>query len=263
MTKTIAQLFDLSGQVAVVTGAAMGIGKGIALRLAEAGARVVITDVNMEAAAEAVKEISSAGGKARAVLADAAAVADAEKSVRAAVRELGDIHILVNNAGIFPFSPALEITEELWDRTIDINLKSMMFYSRAAAAAMVKAGHGGRIVNIASIDSFRPTGNLCHYDASKGGAVMLTKSLAREWAQYGILVNAIAPGGVSTPGAAAATARVSAGAVAAPEAFLASIPLRRMGTPDDIATVALFLASDASAYVTGATIVVDGGALLV
>lgn len=258
---SIAQLFDLGGKGALVTGGALGIGQAIAARLAEAGAAVAIADINESAGAETVAQIVRAGGTASFVRADAGSASDAQVAVAQAVQTLGGVHILVNNAGIFPFSSALETTEALWDRVLDINLKSQFFYTQAAARAMIDAGHGGAIVNIASIDAFHPTGNLVHYDASKGGAVMLTKSLAKELGPRGIRVNAIAPGGVNTPGA-----RTAQGApimdTAAVQAMMARLPLGRMGEPDDIATVALFLASDAARYVTGTTIVVDGGFLL-
>lgn len=266
MAKTIAQLFDLNGQVAIVTGGAMGIGKGIALRLAEAGAAVMIADINVELADQTAEEIKASGGKAKAISGNTSLVSDAEKVVQAAISEFGDINILVNNAGIYRFMPAEEMTEDLWDRTLDINLKGTMFFSKAAARAMMKANHGGKIINIASVDGFRPTGNLVHYDASKGGVVMLTKALAKEWSPKGIHINAIAPGSVNTPGAAA----TMKGSKASPEelkalaaAFTENIPLRRSGEPDDIAKAVLFLASDAASYISGATIPVDGGHLAV
>jgi 2-deoxy-D-gluconate 3-dehydrogenase len=259
--RTISELFDLKGKGAIVTGAAMGIGRGIASRLAEAGAGVVVADINLEAAQETVRQIKAADGQAVAVQADAASVADAEKVAQAALAHFGRLDILVNNAGIFPFSPALQLTEALWDKVIDINLKGVVFYSQAAARKMVEAKQGGRIINIASIDALHPTGNLVHYDASKGGVVMATKALALEFGPLGITVNAIAPGGINTPGASAGTAGVEID----PEMmkhFMTRIPLRRMGEPDDIATSALFLASEAANYITGTLLVVDGGFLL-
>ena len=260
-TRTISQLFDLSGKGAIVTGAGMGIGRGIALRLAEAGAGVIVADINLEAANETARQIVSKDGIAVAVQADAASPADAEKVVGVALEKLGRLDILVNNAGIFPFSPALQTTEALWDKVIDVNLKGVFFYSQAAARKMVEAKQGGRIVNIASIDALHPTGNLVHYDASKGGVVMATKSLAREFGQYGIAVNAIAPGSINTPGATAGTAGIDFGEEVM-KSFMARIPLGRMGQPEDIANAVLFLSSEAASYVTGDLLVVDGGYLL-
>jgi len=263
MLKKIEQLFDLSGKVAIVTGGAMGIGKGISLRLAEAGASVIVSDINLEAARATVAEMAAMGYRAKEFQSDTSKVMDAEKTVQAAINTYGDLHILVNNAGIYPFSPAIDMPEALWDKTISINLKGPMFFAQAAARAMISKGHGGKIVNIASVDAFHPTGNLVNYDASKGGVVMLTKALAKEWATKGINVNAIAPGAVQTPGAAAGfTGLNKEQAEAATKAFLATIPLGRQGVPDDIARVALFLATEASDYITGAIIVADGGYLV-
>jgi 2-dehydro-3-deoxy-D-gluconate 5-dehydrogenase len=260
-TKTIAQLFDLSGQGAIVTGAAMGIGQAIALRLAEAGAGVVVADINLEAAAETAAQIKAKGGRAVAVQADAASPADAYRVAQAAIDNFGRLDILVNNAGIFPFAPAVSLTEEMWDKVIDVNLKGVVFYSQAAVRKMMEAERSGKIINIASIDGLHPGIGLVHYDASKAGVIMATRSLALEFGQYKIAVNAVAPGAINTPGVAAA----SVGSVATSEvlkSFMARIPLGRMGEPDDIARAVLFLASDAASYVTGTVVVVDGGYLL-
>ena len=259
-----AKLLDLTNQVAIVTGGAMGIGQGIALRLAQAGAAVVIGDVDMEAAQQTVSLIAEQGGQAASIRCDMSKVSDIEAMVAHAEDLYGRLDILVNNAGVYPMKPALEVSESLWDRVLDINLKGVFFAAQAAARRMIAAGSGGRIINIASIDALHPTGYLAHYDASKGGVAMLTRSLAREYGPRHITVNAIAPGGISTPGAAAATGATGTATAASPaiESFMARIPLRRMGEPDDIATVALFLASPAASYVTGSLLVVDGGYLL-
>jgi len=257
--KINSQLFDLSGKAAIVTGGAVGIGQGIAFRLAEAGAAVMISDVNAEAATVTVNQMRSRGWKAEAIKADAASVADARKVTQATAETFGSLDILVNNAGIFPVSPALEISEQLWDKVLAVNLKGVFFYSQAAAARMIETRREGRIINIASIDSLHPSGQLAHYDASKGGVHMVTKSLALELAPHHITVNAIAPGVIQTPGAKvvmSGTPGMSA------DAFTSRIPLGRMGEPDDIAKVALFLASAAADYMTGSLIVVDGGYLL-
>ncbi|MDD4877087.1 MAG: SDR family oxidoreductase [Dehalococcoidales bacterium] len=263
MTKTIQELFDLSGQTAIVTGAAMGIGKGIALRLAEAGANVVVSDINLESAQKTVKEMTTMGYKAKAIQSDVSKVADATRAVQETLDTFGDLHILVNNAGIYPFTTITEISEAIWDKTLSINLKGMAFFTQAAARAMIAKGHRGKIVNIASVDGFHPTGNLISYDASKGGVVMLTKALAKDLASKGINVNAIAPGAVQTPGASSGLSGMSEEQIAeVTKAFLATIPMGRQGTPDDIGRVALFLASEASDYITGTVIVADGGYLV-
>jgi 2-deoxy-D-gluconate 3-dehydrogenase len=254
--QSIAQLFDLTGKVAIVTGGAMGIGQGIAFRLAEAGAAVMIADVKLEAAEDTASQIRVEGGKAKAIKADASSVADAKRTVQETVRAFGRLDILVNNAGVYPLAPALEVTEALWDKVVDINLKGLFFYTQAAAQEMVNEDHAGKIINIASIDALHPTGNLVHYDASKGGVVMVTKALALEFGPRNISVNAIAPGGIQTPGASSPSTSDEM-----IQAFAARIPMRRMGVPDDIAKVVLFLASSASDYMTGSVVVVDGGFL--
>lgn len=265
-TQSITEIYDLKGKAAIVTGGAMGIGEAIAFRLAEAGASVMIADISLKAANKAVDGIKSRGGKAEAIYADASSVDDARKVVQATVDAFGRLDILVNNAGIYPFSPALETSEVLWDKVLGINLKGVFFFAQAAAQQMIKAGHGGKIVNIASIDALHPTGNLVHYDASKGGVVMVTKALALEFGPHKINVNAIAPGGIQTPGGQAQSATILKATTMTPEeltkAFTARIPLGRGGEPDDIAKVVLFLASSASDYMTGSLIVVDGGYLL-
>jgi len=265
-TQTIAQLFDLTGKGAIVTGGAMGIGQAIAFRLAEAGAGVMIADINLEAASQTVEQIKARGGTAQATRADVRSKADAKKVVEATVEAFGSLDILVNNAGIYPSSPILEASEEMWDAVFDINLKGVFFYSQTAAQEMVKAGHGGKIINMASIGGERPYGQEAPYAASKGGLVMLTKALALELAPYNILVNAVSPGAITTPGTDAARAALSASGAGTPEeiieAYSRSVPLRRMGEPDDVAKVVLFLASAAADYMTGSYVLVDGGFLL-
>jgi len=260
--QTIAQLFDLTGKGAIVTGAAMGIGQAIASRLAEAGAGVMITDINAEAASQTVEQIIARGGKAQAIQADATSADDAKKAVEATVESFGRLDILVNNAGIYPFSPILEISEETWNKVLDINLKGVYSYSQAAAREMVRAGHGGKIVNIASMEGLHPREHLAAYVASKGGMIMLTKAMALELATHNILINVIAPGGVFTPGTAAVTRQAEASGISLEgtmETYMARLPLGRFAEPDDVAKVVLFLASAAADYMTGSVLLVDGG----
>ena len=260
----LSRLLDLSGKAAMITGGAMGIGYGIALRLSEAGASVAIADVNQMAVDAAAAKLKALGRTAIALRCDVSQEADVVRAVQATVAAFGSLDILVNNAGIFPFKPVLEMEEALWRKVHDVNLKGLFLCSREAAKQMVAQGRGGRIINIASVDAFHPSGvGLAHYDASKGGVVMFTKSLALELGPHHIQVNGIAPGSIATEGAAAATAGLAPAALEAmAAAFAQRIPLKRAGTPDDIATVALFLASDMARYMTGDTIVVDGGYLL-
>jgi 2-dehydro-3-deoxy-D-gluconate 5-dehydrogenase len=262
----IEQLFDLSGKSAIVTGGARGIGQAIAFRLAEAGAHVTVADIDVAAANQTVERIRLENGSAQAILADARSAEDAGRVVQATVEAFGGLDILVNNAGVFPLVPVLRVPEELWDRVIDINLKGVFLCSKAAGAVMAEAGKGGRIINLASIDALRPNGMAAHYNASKGGVLMLTKAMALELAPYRILVNAVSPGGITTPGTEKARQDVTKSMGVRQEdmleAWIQRVPLKRMGDPDDVARVVLFLASGAADFITGANIVVDGGYLL-
>lgn len=262
----IAQLFNLSGRCAVVTGGGAGIGQAAAQRLAEAGARVVVTDVNMELAAQTVDLIVKAGGRASALRADAQSVADAGAVFQSMARMGAPADILVNNAGIFPMIPLFDIDEPAWDRVLNLNLKSVFFYSQAAAQEMIKAGKGGRIINLASIDALHPNKQLAHYGASKGGVVALTRTLALELAPHKILVNAVAPGNIMTYGVKAlraarlgSAANTNANVI---KGFAERMPLGRPGEPDEVARAILFLASPAADYITGSVVTVDGGFLL-
>ncbi|MGZ6388394.1 MAG: SDR family NAD(P)-dependent oxidoreductase [Ktedonobacterales bacterium] len=265
-TRPIDKLLDLHGRVAIVTGGALGIGQAIAYRLTEAGAAVVIADMNLEAAEATAATITRAGGKALAIQTNVSSVVDAQAIVISTATTYGRLDYLVNNAGIFPFAPVLELAEQQWDRVLDVNLKGTFFFAQAVARQIVAEGHDGAIVNIASVDGLHPTGYLAHYDASKGGVIMLTKALAKELGPQHIRVNAIAPGSINTPGARAAISATPAasteGQHEATDIFLQRIPLGRTGEPDDIATAALFLLSPAAGYITGSTLVVDGGYLV-
>lgn len=269
MNNIIEQLFDLSGKTAIVTGGAMGIGKGIATRLAQAGASVMIVDiVSQQEANITIDSIEQGGGKVAYIQADLSTTANLEAVIKHTLDTFGDIDILVNNAGIFKYVPLTELSEELWDKTMNLNLKSVAFLSKLFINTLIEKRHGGKIINISSIDSLKPTGNLSQYDASKGGVRMLTRAFAKEAGKYGITVNDIAPGGVNTPGtqkiAGENITKEQAEAMMAESAkYMQSLPLQRIGEPEDIGNAALFLASKASNYITGSTIVVDGGLLLV
>lgn len=258
--------FDISGKNVIVTGAAMGIGFGIAKRFVEGGANVLLNDIDESALHRAADRLRGGPGSVRAVLADIADDDGPMTIVARAINELGSVDVLVNNAGIFPQVPMLQMTREMWDRVLRINLRGLAFLCQAAGQRMVDQGHGGRIINIGSIDSLHPSMvGLAAYDASKGGVLMFTRNFAVEMAPHQVLVNAILPGGVSTEG----TERPLEGSGLSVEEtkamqarFVEQVPLRRMGNPDDIAKVAVFLASPAASYMTGAAVVVDGGMLL-
>ena len=255
----LTEVISLAGKVAVVTGAGRGIGRGIALRLSEAGAVVVVVDRDEADAAAVADEIRGTGAAAHAVQADVSDEAAVRSLVRATCDDLGGIDVLVNNAGIFPSCPVLQMEPADFDRVLAVNLRGVFLCTREVALTMVDRGRGGAIVNVTSIDALHPSMvGLAHYDASKHGAWGFTKNVALELAPHGIRVNAVAPGGVLTPG----VTEMGGGSAEAVAAFTARIPMGRMGDPDDIAHAVLFLASDMSGYMTGAQLVVDGGVLL-
>jgi 2-dehydro-3-deoxy-D-gluconate 5-dehydrogenase len=253
----LAELIDLTGRTAIVTGGAMGIGLGIARRLHEAGAGVVIADADADAGAEAASGLDATRpGSARAVTTDVTESDAVEALVTATRDHFGGLDILVNNAGIFPNAAMLDIEPDLFRRVLDVNLTGLFLCTQAAARRMIEQGRGGRILNITSIDALHPSMvGLAHYDAAKHGAWGFTKNVALELAPHAIWVNALAPGGVLTPGVGDVEPELL-------EGFAAAIPMGRMGVPDDIARTALFLVSDLASYVTGTQVVVDGGRLL-
>jgi len=258
--------FDLTGQVAVVTGGAMGIGYGIVERLSEAGAAVLVADLDGAIASEKANNLAQSGRRVAAVQVDIASEDAGKIIVQKALEAFGRIDILVNNAGIFPQQPMLEMERGLFEKIIAINLTGLAYVSREVAEQMIQQGDGGKIVNITSIDAYHPSMvGLAAYDASKGAVRMFTRSLALELAPHHIHVNSVAPGGVTTEGTSAPLEKSGM----TPEqqqqimqSFTQKIPLKRMGVPDDIAKVVWFVASSASDYMTGAEIVVDGGVLL-
>ncbi|MEK7594320.1 MAG: SDR family NAD(P)-dependent oxidoreductase [Patescibacteria group bacterium] len=264
--KSINELLSLQGKVAVVTGAAKGIGAAIAYRLAEAGATVLVTDIDIDGAQKLADELVAKGWKAQALAADVSDEANIKVVVDTCVNELGGLDIFVNNAGIYPAEPIADMSLDDFDKVLRINLEGV-FLAIKHASEFMKKNKSGKIINITSIDALHPSMvGLAHYDASKHGLWGLTKNAALELAQYNIQVNAIAPGGVATPGVAAMQQAAPAADAETlrkqTEAFMAKIPMHRMGEPDEIGMVTLFLASDMSSYMTGSQIVVDGGALL-
>lgn len=266
MDKTISQLIDLSNKTAIVTGGAKGIGLGIVKRLHEAGASVIIADLDAEnGQTEALKLNEARENSAIFQATDVSKSSDVEAMVKKAVETFGSLDIMVNNAGIFPFVPLSQLDEALFSKVIDINLKGVFLCSKAASVQMIAQGQGGSIITITSIDAIHPSSvGLAAYDASKHGVWGFLKNIALELCEHNIRVNAIAPGGINTPGVAAQTSGVQD-----PEAlenlneqFRDAIPMHRLGEPDEIGTAALFLASDLSTYMTGSQVVVDGGKLL-
>jgi 2-deoxy-D-gluconate 3-dehydrogenase len=247
----MSRLFDLSGKVALVTGANSGIGQGLAMALAEAGADVAL--VGRTPAQETAQRVRAAGRRAAIVDADLSTIAPVREIVEQTLRELGGLDILVNNAGIIRRADALEFSEEDWDAVIDTNLKSVFFLCQAAARHMVRQGKG-KIINIASMLSYQGGIRVASYTASKSGVSGLTKLLANEWAAKGINVNAIAPGYISTNN----TAALQADEVRNRQ-IMERIPAGRWGQPSDLAGAVVFLASDASNYVQGHILAVDGG----
>ncbi len=261
--KNISQLLDLNGKAAIVTGGAKGIGKGIAYRLAEAGVKVLVADTDEVEAQKTAEELNAQGWIAQALTVDVSDEPAVKAMVETCTSSFGSLDILVNNAGIYPPAPIAQLDAEQFEKVIHVNLRSVFLTTKYAAEIMKQQG-GGKIINITSIDALHPSMiGLAHYDASKHGMWGFTKNSALELAEHNIWVNAIAPGGIATPGVAGMSQGASAEQMAASTtAFMAKIPMHRMGEPDEIGTVALFLASDMSSYMTGEQIVVDGGALL-
>ena len=264
---SLAKLLDLSSKTAIVTGGARGIGLGIAYRFAEAGAKVTIADIDKEKADDSAQQLKAKGWQAVAVACDVSKADEVENMVAETVKTFGSVDILVNNAGIFPNILVMNMREEDFDKVIDVNLKSVFLCTQKVARQMIKQGNGGKIINITSIDALHPSSaGLAHYDASKHGVWGFTKNAALELAPHKIWVNAIAPGGIATPGVEKVQKSLElpqgVDMQKLIESFMAKIPMKRMGEVDDIGKVALFLASDMASYITGAQIVVDGGVLL-
>jgi NAD(P)-dependent dehydrogenase (short-subunit alcohol dehydrogenase family) len=247
------EAFRLDGRVAVVTGGGGGLGEGICGSLAAAGAAVAVADVTLGKAEARAAEVRAAGGTAIAVAVDVADRASVDAMAETVVSELGGIDVLVNNAAIYPMRPWTEITEEEWDRVLATNLKGYFLCARACVPSMVERG-GGRIVNLSSITIYGGWSKLLDYVSSKGGIVSFTRALAREIGPEGITVNAIAPGAFPTD-----AEKIHPD----PEGYNAFVlegqAIKRRGTPDDMGNLVVFLASDASSFITGQVIAIDGG----
>jgi 3-oxoacyl-[acyl-carrier protein] reductase len=242
----------LAGKVAIVTGGSRGIGAATAAWLAEHGAAVVVSGRDADRLQSTVKQIEERGGSVIAVVADAAKREDADALVERTKERFGRVDVLVNNAGITRDGLLVRMKDEDWDRVMDINLRGAFLMMRAVTKAFVRQKSGGRIVNIASTAGAMGNAGQVNYSAAKAGLIGLTKASARELAHWSILVNAVAPGLIETDMAAAIPAE-------AREALLAQVPLKRMGTPREVAEMVGFLAGDGAAYITGQVFHVNGG----
>jgi NAD(P)-dependent dehydrogenase (short-subunit alcohol dehydrogenase family) len=250
-------VFGLKNKTAIVTGAASGIGKAIAIAYAKAGANIAIIDVSQEGAESTAESISSLTPQiAKAFICDITQSDKVKDTVLKIIEKFGSIDILVNCAGIGMRSPAEEMTDEMWDTVINTNLRSVFLLCREIGKQMIKQNKGGRIINIASVSAVVgiETGNI-NYSASKGGIISMSRCLALEWAKHNILVNNIAPSHVKTK----LIEKLMKDSPETKKYFLNNIPLGRLGTVEEVAGPAVFLASDAAAFITGHTLLVDGG----
>lgn len=255
----VLDLFDLSGKVAIVTGGARGLGRQAALALAEAGADVAVCDLLETRAAETGCEIEALGRRALSARVDITQVAQVESFVDTVIERLGQVDILVNNAGRPSQGLSLEeVDDEVWNEIINVNLSGMFYFAKPVVKHMIARGQGGAIVNVASINSFvisniQPRHNV-PYCVSKAGVAQLTRGMAADWAPYGIRVNAIAPGFIPTEQTAQSRAHPEI-----VERTLANTPMGRYGRPDEIKGTIVYLASDATTFMTGSVVVIDGG----
>ena len=249
---------SLDGHVALVTGSARGIGRALAVGLAQAGANVAVSDLPymLEEAGTVRDEIQNSGRDSAVYPLDVLDISDITESIAKVVRDFGRLDILVNNAGIRVRKPSLDVTEADWDKVIDTNLKGVFFCAQAAARLMIDQGGGGRIINIASQLSVVAQEDRAAYCASKGGVANLTRVLALEWVKYGITVNAIGPGPTETPGMLAADPRTPAQVEQDIEAHM---PLGRRMQPEELVGAAVYLASPSAGATTGHLLIVDGG----
>ena len=247
--------FMLKGKTAVVTGASRGIGRAIALKLAKHGANVVVNYRNsVDAVQEVVKEIEALGVKVLAIQADISSYTDVENMIKKSVEEFGSIDVLVNNAGITKDGLLMRMKEADFDSVIDINLKGAFNCTRHVAAIMLKQ-RSGRIINISSVSGLTGNAGQVNYSAAKAGIIGMTKSVAKEFGSRGVTCNAVAPGYIQTDMTEDLPAKVK-------DTIMGTIPLKRLGRPEDVANVVAFLATDEAAYITGQVINVDGGMVM-
>jgi 2-deoxy-D-gluconate 3-dehydrogenase len=240
-------------KVAIITGAAGGFGQEISLTLAQEGIKIAAVDINLSNTEQLVENIKRTGGEAESFEADVSSKNSLEKLLENVLKSFSKVDILVNNAGITLAKAATEVTEEEWKKVLDVNLKSVFFASQIVGKKMIEQG-GGNIVNISSVNAIVAENNSVVYSVSKTGIVAVTRNLAREWARYNIRVNAVAPGYAHTP-----LTNFLIEDEKIYQAFLRRIPMRRLCTPRDVAQGVLFLVSDASSYITGHVLVIDGG----
>lgn len=264
--RSLESLWSMSGRAAVVTGGASGIGRAIARRFAEAGAGVLIADLDAEAATRAAADLESGGGRSASARVDVTDPATVSAVADQAVAELGSLDVWLNVAGVYPVKPALEMTEAEWRQVVDVNLSGTFYGAREAARRMVDAGRGGVIINFHSTTAYKvPSPGLSHYIASKGGVEALTHSLAVEFGGHGIRVLAVSPTMTATEGMMAQKPMLTEafGNVGDPHLLYGQrLPLGRIAVPDDIARVALLLASDMALIMTGSVIPADAGDLV-
>ena len=248
-------MLRLEGKTAIITGAGRGIGKAIAKKFLLEGARVLVCDIVPERLEQTVMELR-AFGEVQSLIGDVSRSDFCDAVVQTALEFFGEINILVNNAGIAVFAPFLEHTEEAWDQTLNVNLKSMFLLSQRVARQMVARGEGGAIVNMASTNGLMGERDLVAYNSSKGGVILLTKTLAIELAEHNIRVNCVAPGLIRTTLASEGGSSNNFF-----DESLHKIPMRRLGTPEEVASLFAYLASDEASFITGDTVVIDGGQL--